>query len=715
MQSISPPLSSHSISLTSLLNRCNTMNQFKQIHSQSIRTGLANSPLTQHQLFSFCSAQAWTDMDYAHNLFDQITEPDISLYNALIHGYTVHKSPESALVVYINMVSRGFRPDKETFALLIKGFTRKFSVLFGDEIHAHVVKFGFGLDSHVMNALIRMYILTEEFEAAHELFDEIPKRDSFMWNSLICGYNKIERFDESFSLFKQMVSQHLVPSILTYISVLSACIKLKDLEFGVQIHLNLEEIKMLPNLRLENKLLEMYIECGAIGTARRLFDELKKRNVMSWSLLINGFLKSGQIDNAHKLFNEMPERNSVSYTTMINSYVKINRFKEALEIFQEAQIGEIKIDNLTMVSLVNACAEVGALEIGESLRAYMNKSKFKMEISIGNSLIEMYLKCGSISNALEVFYKMPQRDINTWREILNGLAINGKGENALKLFSKMIELNETLNLNEEIFEIILKACAYSGLIVEGRSLFIRMIDNYNIMPNVTHYWCIISLLGRAGRLKEAFETILNMPMNPNYEIWGTFLGACRVIGSVEFGELAFKKLIELDSNNSLAYLLLSNLYAKCERWKDARKIRNVMILEGFNKEKGISSFIELEGKIHEFFASDMFSESNKNIYAKLKEMEREMRSAGYLYNSEEPEEEREKFVYCHSEKLALAFGLVNLDSRVKIRIVKNSRVCVDCHNEIKMVSRIYGREIIVRDGARFHHFKYGSCSCKDYW
>jgi pentatricopeptide repeat protein len=652
-------------------------------------------------------------MAYAQLLFDEIHSPGLSHWNALIHGYSSQNSPELAVPVYVRMISRGYKPDKDTFSFLLKGFTRDPAIIFGDEIHSQLVKFGFGSDEMLRSLLVAMYALTGEMDDAHQLFDRSAKRDVTIWNKLISGYFESNRFRESCKLFKDMVRENLTPNSVTCITVLSACAKLKDLELGVQVHLHVEEQGMLPHLKLENALINMYTECGAIGAACRLFDGMLERDLFSWSPLIIGLARSGQIDHARQLFDQMPERDVLCCATMIDTYVKTSHFKEALEIFQAVQTGDHELGSLTLVNVLNACAELGALETGEWVRCFLDRNNNNLNVSTGNALIGMYAKCGTIGNAMWIFDKMHQKDKYTWNIAIAGLAINGHGEEAVHMFHKMVKLGESPD--EVTFSSVLTACANAGLIAKGRELFISMISNFGVMPNVTHYHCMIDLLCRTGRLKEAIETISNMPMRPNTDIWGTFLSACRTFGSMEMGEFAAKNLIELNPDDITAYVLLCNLYAKCNRWEDQNRIREMILAKGIEKEPGCS-FIEVKRVVHKFESGGGSHPIIQQILSKLKEINGNLKVFGYNSDNSNvfSEAGSGKKVFWHSEKVALAFGLLHSSPYSTIRIVKNFMICSDCHQALKILSKIYNREIILRDRIMVHHFKDGSCSCTDY-
>ncbi|CAL4978179.1 unnamed protein product [Urochloa decumbens] len=354
--------------------------------------------------------------------------------------------------------------------------------------------------------------------------------------------------------------------------------------------------------------------------------------------------------------------------------------------------------------------------MGEWARVYMSRQGIKMDVFVGNALIDMYSKCGSVERALDVFKEMHSRDKFTWTAIILGLAVNGHGEEAIDMFHRMIKVSEAPD--EVTFIGVLTACTHAGLVDKGREFFLSMIHSYKIAPNVVHYGCIIDLLGRAGKITEALETIDQMPMTPNATILGTLLAACRVHGNLDVGELVAQRLLELDPDNSMVYVLLSNMYAKSNRWEDVRRLRQSIMEKGIKKEPGCS-LIEMNGMIHEFVAGDRSHPMSNEIYSKLGNIITDLKNVGYFPDVTEAfvevaEEEKQNVIYWHSEKLAIAFALLSSEPNTVIRIVKNLRMCLDCHNAIKLISRLYGREVVVRDRTRFHHFRHGFCSCKDY-
>ncbi|KAG6575603.1 Pentatricopeptide repeat-containing protein, partial [Cucurbita argyrosperma subsp. sororia] len=377
----------------------------------------------------------------------------------------------------------------------------------------------------------------------------------------------------------------------------------------------------------------------------------------------------------------------------------------------------VKPDEFTMVSILTACAQLGALELGEWIKTYIDRNKINNDAFFRNALIDMYFKCGNVDKAERVFREMHQRDKFTWTAMIVGLAVNGHGEKALDMFSKMLEASI---LPDDVTYIgVLAACTHTGMVDKGREFFLSMTTQHGIEPNITHYGCLVDLLARAGHLKEAHEVIKNMPIEPNSIVWGALLAGCRAHREADMAEMVAKQILELEPENGAVYVLLCNIYAACKRWNDLRDLRQMMMDKGIKKIPGCS-LIEMNGTVHEFVAGDRSHPQTKEIDVKLEKMTQDLKFAGYSPDTSEvfldiAEEDKENSVFRHSEKLAIAFGLINSPPGVTIRIVKNLRMCLDCHSLAKLISKVYHREVIVRDRTRFHHFKHGLCSCKDYW
>lgn len=558
----------------------------------------------------------------------------------------------------------------------------------GEQIHALIVKFGYGFScgGFVRNTLIHMYATCGKFDIARQLFDEMPERSIISWNSMFAGYSNGGEWEEVVKLFYEMRDSNVAFDEVTMISVLTACGRLGALDLGEWINEYIDANGLKGNSKLVTALIDMYAKCGRIETARNLFDEMLERDVIAWSAMISGYSQS-------------------------------NRCRDALALFHEMQVAKVEPNEVTMVSVLSSCAVLGAFETGKWVHFFIKRKRMRITVTLGTALMDFYAKCGSVENSLEVFEKMPHKNVLSWTVLIQGLASNGRGREALQLFSSMLDLN--IKPNDVTFIGVLSACSHAGLIDEGRQIFDSISRDYGIKPRIEHYGCMVDILGRAGLIDEAYHFITTMPIEPNAIIWRTLLASCKVHKNIEIGEASLKHLVRLAPQHSGDYILLSSIYASVGRWEDALRVRSEMKEKGIKKTPGCT-LIEVDGMIYEFFAEDSKHPQSKEIYDTVEDMIDQLKFAGYVPNTAEArldaeEDEKESSVSHHSEKLAIAFGLLRTSPGATIRISKNLRVCTDCHSATKMISKVFNREIVVRDRNRFHHFKDGSCSCNDYW
>ncbi|TYJ27567.1 hypothetical protein E1A91_A07G195800v1 [Gossypium mustelinum] len=498
-----------------------------------------------------------------------------------------------------------------------------------------------------------------------------------------------------------------------------------------------------------NSLLDGYARCGEVKAAMKVFDEMPEKDCFSWTVLIDGLAKSGEVETARKIFENMPNRNLVSWNTMINGYMKAGdtnsacklfdqmptrnlitwnsmiggfklnlRFLEALEMFERMLEEEFRPTHATLVSVISAVSGLASLGTGRLIHSYIVKNGIELDGVVGTVLIEMYSKCGGIDSAVTVFRTISHKKLGHWTAIIVGLSIHGMADHALKLFLEMRRIG--VKANAITFVGVLNACSHVGLINDGHKYFNMMVNEYGIKPTIEHYGCLVDILCRAGCLVEAKDIIEEMPMRPNKVIWMTLLSGARNHRNTKIGEYAAQHLIELAPETTGGYVVLSNMYAVAGEWEKVSEVREMMKKRGLRKDPGCSS-IEHKGVVHNFIVGDKSHPQTKEIYSKLAEMREKLKLAGHVPDTSqvllyiEEEEEKEAELENHSERLAIAFGLINTEAGCPIRIMKNLRVCSDCHSVTKLLSKIYSREIIVRDNSRFHHFKDGLCSCKDFW
>ncbi|GKV41814.1 hypothetical protein SLEP1_g49305 [Rubroshorea leprosula] len=552
---------------------------------------------------------------------------------------------------------------------------------------------------------------------ALRLFSQIQAPNLFIYNALIRGFSASENPHLCFHFYTQLLCADILPDNLSFPFLVKACAALESIHRGTQVHAQIIKHGFENNGYVQNSLVHMYATCGDINAASSIFRRMNSLDVVSWTSMIAGFNKCGDVESARNLFDEMPERNLVTWSIMISGYARNNHFDKALELFQILQEQGVRANETVMVGVISSCAHLGALEIGERAHNYLVRNSLEVNMILGTALVDMYAKCGSIEKAIQVFGEIPEKDALSWTALISGLAMHGYAERALHYFSEMV--NSGLTPRDITFTAVLSACSHGGLVERGLEIFETMRKEYSIEPRLEHYGCVVDLLGRAGKLTEAEKFVQEMPVKPNAPIWGALLGACRIHKNAEIAERVGKTLIKLLPEHSGYYVLLSNIYARTGKWENVEGMRQMMKNKGVRKPPGYS-LIEVDGKVHNFTMGDRTHPEIEMIERTWEDILRKIRLAGYRGNTDDAlfdidEEEKESTLHRHSEKLAIAFGIMKTKAPVPIRIVKNLRVCEDCHTATKLISKVFDRELIVRDRNRFHHFREGFCSCKDYW
>ncbi|XXG43441.1 hypothetical protein AAC387_Pa01g3478 [Persea americana] len=585
------------------------------------------------------------------------------------------------------------------------------------------------------------------------LFNRMMVRDSVSYNTVIAGVVSHGYNGEALRLFIQMQREGFEPSEYTHVSVLNACAQLSDLKRGKQVHGHLITCNSSKlNVFVWNSLIDMYAKCGEIDQARRIFDGTIDRNVVSWNSMIAGYLKNGKpakcidlfqqmqgsgvrpdlvtvssvlgayshcglMEEASEIFREIKEKDGVCWTTMIVGYAQNGREEDALLLFVEMLAECVRPDSFTMSSVVSACAGLASLDHGKAVHGQVIVIGIEGDLLVSSALVDMYSKCGEITDAWDVFSKMEIRNLVSWNAMIMGYVQNGLDKDALLLYNKMLE--ENLKPDNITFVGVLSACSHACLIEDGWRYFHSMSELHGITPTFDHYACMIYLLGRSGNVIGAVDLIKGMPYEPNSLIWSTLLSVCKINSDIEHGEKAARRLFELDSLDAGPYIMLSNMYAASGRWNDVAYMRSLMKDRKIRKFAAYS-WIEINNKVHKFVSDDRIHPEIEKIYKELSKLMMRLREGGFVHDTtfvlhNVGEEEKVESISYHSEKLALAFGLINKPQGMPIRIVKNLRVCGDCHLFMKLVSNVTNRHIILRDSNRFHHFKRGHCSCKDYW
>ncbi|KAF8389767.1 hypothetical protein HHK36_024286 [Tetracentron sinense] len=577
------------------------------------------------------------------------------------------------------------------------------------QIHARIFTLGLHQNNFITTKLLSLCSSTSSINHACLTFRHVSNPTVGLWNIFIRVLSQNNLPDETLKTYTLMKNSQIPPDNFTFPFVLKACAALPPSPpLGRAIHGEVIRTGFKTDPYIHNSLIDLYSKTGCLKEALFLFEGIAVRDVVTWNSMIAGCFRREDVEKGRDLFDRMPERNVVSWNTVIAGYAQNGKSPEALRLFRRMQSEGILPNEVTLVSVLSACAQAGAIGVGKWVHRYIERSRITLDIYLSNCLIDMYSKGGSLKDAREVFDGMIERSVVSWNSMISGLAMHGCGEDAVLLFEEMEQAG--VEPNDITYIGVLCACTHARLIEEGRRYFKQMVE---------HYGCMVDLLSRGGCVIEAHELIKRMPVSPDAGIWGSLLGACRTHGHIELAEHAVVQLLELEPGNAGNYVLLSNIYAAKGHWDNVEQVREKMKGKKVQKTPGSSS-IEIESSIHEFVIGDKSHTCSNEIYDKLNELAVQLRLAGYVPETDSVlhdicEEEKENALNVHSEKLAIAFGLISTAPGMPIRVIKNLRICRDCHSATKLLSKIVEREIIVRDRIRFHHFKDGTCSCKDFW
>ncbi|CAL9124566.1 unnamed protein product [Musa textilis] len=612
-------------------------------------------------------------------------------------------------------------------------------------------------DPAVQIKLMRALASCGDPHGARRVFDGAPCKNAVFFNVMIRSYVDHGLHGHAFRLFADMKSlrHHVRPDNYTFPCVLKACAGSDHLAGGLQLHGAVAKLGLDTDIFVGNTLIALYWRCGPSSDALRVFDEMPNTDVVSWNAMIAGYAQNGQCDRAielcekmialqkpqpdagtmasilpamsnanrtdihlvRKMFDEMGKKDLVSWNAMIATYANNSMSAEAVELFSGMEMAGVEPDAVTLASVLPACGDLSALSLGKRIHEFIERKRMRPNVVLENALMDVYANCGCLKAAREVFDGMTGKDVVSWTTMISAYGMLGHGTKAVTLFEQMRKSG--LKPDPVAFISILSVCSRSGLLDEGKYYFKCMTECYHLVPRIEHYACMVDLLGRSGHIDDAYDFILKMPIKPNERVWGTLLGACRVHSNMEIGMIAADHLFNSVPEQSGYYVLLSNIYARAGRWEDVMQVRNLMMNKGIKKLPGCSN-VELWNKVHTFHIGDRSHPQSEEIYEKLDVLMRRLKELGYVAETETAlhdveEEDKEGHLLVHSEKLAIAFVLINTTPKTPIRITMNLRMCGDCHRAVKLISSIAEREIIIKDTNRFHHFEHGVCACGDYW
>lgn len=508
----------------------------------------------------------------------------------MIRAHVHNSQPAQAFAIFFLMQSFGVFPDNFTYPFLLKACSGQNDFPLVKMIHTHIQKYGFCSDIYVPNALIDSYSRCGlvGVGAAKKVFSVMDDKDVVSWNTMIGGLVKANLLSEARRLFDEMPERDMVSW---------------------------------------NTILDGYAKAGQLNDAFELFEKMPERNVVSWSTMLTGYSKAGDMEMTRMLFDKMPVKNMVSWTIIIAGYAEKGLAKEATDLYEQMEEAGYRLDDGAIISILAACAESGLLWLGKRVHQSIKKNRHQCSILIENALIDMYSKCGGLSKALSIFNGMSKKDLVSWNAMIHGLAMHGHGSKALRLFSQMKQ--EGFAPDKVTFVGVLCACTHGGFVDEGIQYFYTMERDYGVPPEIEHYGCIIDLLGRGGRLQEAFRLVRTMPVEPNAIIWGALLGACRLYNAVELAQEVLEHLVKLEPENAGNYSMLSNIYAATGKWDGVADMRLRMKNTGNEKPAGASS-IELEDGVHEFTVKNTLHPASDKIYQMVDGLSHHIKKVGYL-------------------------------------------------------------------------------------
>lgn len=656
----------------------------KGIHNLVVRSGLSSNVCVSNTLLSMYSEAGI--IEDAELAFIEMPEKDLISWNSMIACYVLEDRCLNALELFMEMLFMRREINYVTFTSALSACSSPKFLPQGKVVHTLVILAGLQDNLIINNALITMYGKLQLMSEARTVFQKAPKHDIVTWNALIGGHAENGQCEDAMKSFKLLREEGPPENYITITSILSACLTSNDLmTHGMPIHAHTVISGLESDNFVQNSLISMYVRCGDYSSGNQIFHAMDARDSITWNLIISASAHHGYSEEALKLFR-----------AMIASGVE-------------------KLDNFSFSGGLAAVANSAALEEGREIHSLVIKLGLESDLYVINAMMDMYAKCGELDCMMSILPEPMERSRMSWNVMISAFARHGCFEEARKTFHKMVDLG--MKPDHVTFVALLSACSHGGLVDEGMVYYNSMERDFNVSHGIEHCVCIVDLLGRSGRFLEAEAFIEKMPITANDHIWRSLLSACKVHGNLELGRRAAEQLFMLDPSDDSAYVLYSNICANSSRWEDMESVRRRM---GLIRKKPACSWVKLKDSVSSFGMGDKSHPQTVQIHAKLEELRRMIKEAGYVPDTsfalqDTDDEQKEHNLWSHSERLALAFALMNVPEGLTIRIFKNLRVCGDCHSVYKFVSKIVDRRIILRDAYRFHHFEGGQCSCHDYW
>ncbi|KAJ0988876.1 hypothetical protein J5N97_007232 [Dioscorea zingiberensis] len=666
------------------------------IHGHIIKTGVHEEVFISTSLVNVymkCGA-----VDHALKLFGKIPQRNVVTWTALITGYVHNRQPEDAMMVFVQLLESGFHPTNYTLGAVLSACSASYRVEFGEQVHGYIIKSGFESDTSIGNSLCSLYAKCASLESSVKAFGRIPDKNVISWTTVISACGDNGDADLGLRLFVDMISEHMLPNEFTLTSAMSLCCSAHAFDLGKQVHSLCVKFGCDSSLPVKNSIMYLYLKRGEIDEARRLFDSMENVRLITWNAMIAG----------HAQMMDMA----------IDDVTAHKSGTEALKMFHRLHQSGMKPDLFSFSSILTVCSALVSSEQGEQVHAQVIKSGFLADVVVSSALVNMYNKCGSIDKASKAFVEMNTRTLISWTSMITAYSQHGRAKEAIQLFEQMRLAG--VRPNHVTFVGVLSACAHAGMVNEAQHYFSMMKNEYGIKPVMDHYACMVDMFVRLGCLEGAFDFIKSMAFEPNEIIWSILIAGCRSHGNMEMAFYAAERLLELKPKATETYVLLLNMYVAAERWQDVSRVRKLMKDEKIGVVRD-RSWVNIKERVYFFRANDRSHFQSDQMHELLEDLLERAKSLGYVpyKNAEDSDDEKEEKAASgstlhHSERLAIAFGLLNMPEGAPVRVVKNITMCRDCHSSAKFFSILTGREIIVRDSKRLHKFKDGRCSCGDF-
>ncbi|XP_068663084.1 putative pentatricopeptide repeat-containing protein At1g56570 [Aristolochia californica] len=534
-------------------------------------------------------------LEEARRLLDEVPDRDVVTWTAMISGYTSNGLHDLAWAGFCEMRREGVGPNAYTISNVLKACKGMELHLHGTGVHGLAIKSGIDGSMYVENALVDLYATcSRSLDDACNIFERMEEKTPVSWTTMIAGYTRWGEGYEGIRAFQRMLQDGTELNPFNCSIAIKACASVESVFLGKQIHAAATTSGLDSNLIVANSLVDMYCRCMSLSEAKQYFDRMRNRDLVSWNTIISGFGRYS--------------------------------FHESLQLFSEMAVHDMKPNCFTFTSITASCGDLAVLHCGQQVHGGIIRRGFCSNLPLGNALIDMYAKCGSIVDSYGVFNEMDQRDLLSWTSMLIGYGNHGYGREAIDLFNDMLHLG--FRPDQVALLSVLSACSHAGLVDEGMKYF-KSVGDYDISLNQDIYGCVVDLLGRGGRIKEAYELIQSMPFKPDESVWGALLGACKAHRVKELGILAANKIFDLRPKGAGTYIILSNIYAAEGKWDEFAKTRRMLRGMGSKKEAG-RSWIEVRNQVYSFVVSERISSHMELVYGELERLLEHLRDAGYV-------------------------------------------------------------------------------------